>query len=275
MASNVSLVPFGKYKGQPVEALAQDSEYCEWLAGQDWFRTRYTAIHTLIVNNFAAPHETPEHNALQVLFTDTSWVTKFIQAYLGQAWWLNLLKRDIAEMHDVCSESIENMDRRIKIFASRPQAAWETEQTAQHRAEIERIQAKYQARHAWLTSGLVPSVGISHIQFEQKGADVEIFCNVGIQQKNCPDDVCFDVNGRWFRNPIASHLIIRVECKPVLGDDYPAVLRQMIAHGSEALLIGRGGYQGIGATYEQVKKIFSASRIKVVLLADIDGISTT
>jgi uncharacterized protein (DUF3820 family) len=32
MAPN--LVPFGKYKGQPVEVLAQDREYCDWLDAQ-------------------------------------------------------------------------------------------------------------------------------------------------------------------------------------------------------------------------------------------------
>ena len=28
------LVPVGKYKGQPVEVLAADKSYCDWLAGQ-------------------------------------------------------------------------------------------------------------------------------------------------------------------------------------------------------------------------------------------------
>ena len=28
------LIPFGKYKGQPVEVLAQDKGYVEWLTAQ-------------------------------------------------------------------------------------------------------------------------------------------------------------------------------------------------------------------------------------------------
>ena len=47
------IVPFGKYKGQPVEVLAQDRPYLDWLTAQDWFRQRYEGIYTLIVNNFA------------------------------------------------------------------------------------------------------------------------------------------------------------------------------------------------------------------------------
>lgn len=28
------VVPFGQYKGQPVEVMAADTDYCEWLAAQ-------------------------------------------------------------------------------------------------------------------------------------------------------------------------------------------------------------------------------------------------
>jgi hypothetical protein len=68
--SDDKIVTFGKYKGQPVEALAADRQYFEWLSGQAWFRERYQNIYTLIVNNFAEPNETPEHNRLQVRFLD-------------------------------------------------------------------------------------------------------------------------------------------------------------------------------------------------------------
>ena len=37
-AKRPNVIPFGKYKGRPVEALAQDREYSDWLTGQAWFR---------------------------------------------------------------------------------------------------------------------------------------------------------------------------------------------------------------------------------------------
>jgi hypothetical protein len=74
----MNVVPFGKYKGQPVEVLAQDRPYLEWLAAQDWFRERYAGIYTLIVNNFAEATETPDHNALQVLFLDDAFCTRVL-----------------------------------------------------------------------------------------------------------------------------------------------------------------------------------------------------
>jgi hypothetical protein len=73
------VVPFGTYKGQPVEALASDRQYCDWLAGQPWFRERFQNIYTVVVNNFAELSETPEHIALQALFLDDGFCERFIR----------------------------------------------------------------------------------------------------------------------------------------------------------------------------------------------------
>jgi hypothetical protein len=51
------VVPFGKYKGQPIEVLANDRGYLDWLTAQSWFRERYAGIYTLIINNFGEPSE--------------------------------------------------------------------------------------------------------------------------------------------------------------------------------------------------------------------------
>jgi hypothetical protein len=53
------IVPFGKYRGQPIEALAADRGYCDWLMSQTWFRERYGAFYTLIINNFSERNITP------------------------------------------------------------------------------------------------------------------------------------------------------------------------------------------------------------------------
>jgi len=39
--SDNAVVPFGKYKGQPVEVLASDRDYSEWLLAQGWIAHRY------------------------------------------------------------------------------------------------------------------------------------------------------------------------------------------------------------------------------------------
>ena len=75
---------------------------------------------------------------------------------------------------------------------------------------------------------------------------------------------------------------IFVEIKPCLGDDFPAVLRQ-IKSNSE-INIGRGHKRELegdkvliidkftaeGATLEQVKKVFSLSEIKLLTFEEIE-----
>jgi hypothetical protein len=73
----MNIVPFGKYKGQPVEVMQQDQQYIDWLTNQDWFRNRYPTINQVIINNFQEPSETPEHNKLQAKFTDSVFLDKF------------------------------------------------------------------------------------------------------------------------------------------------------------------------------------------------------
>jgi len=78
------VIPFGKYKGQPAEVLQNDPEYCNWLAAQPWFRDRYMTFYTLIVNNFAAGDDSPEHNRLQARFLDEEFLWKFAIAFTGR-----------------------------------------------------------------------------------------------------------------------------------------------------------------------------------------------
>jgi len=66
----IETIPFGKYKGQPVEVLQSDAQYLEWLRNQDWFISRYPQINQVIINNFGEPTDSPEHNALVARFTD-------------------------------------------------------------------------------------------------------------------------------------------------------------------------------------------------------------
>ena len=70
MAEQGELIPFGKYKGQPVEVLGADPDYAEWLQGQGWVRERYPQLFAVIINNLGEVADTPEHNAMQALFLD-------------------------------------------------------------------------------------------------------------------------------------------------------------------------------------------------------------
>jgi hypothetical protein len=67
------VVPFGKYKGQPVEVLAADHDYCEWLTAQPWFKARYLNVYNTVINYGTEPQDSPEHNQMQARFLDDEW----------------------------------------------------------------------------------------------------------------------------------------------------------------------------------------------------------
>jgi hypothetical protein len=46
------LVPFGQYKGEPVEALLTDEDYCMWLLRQTWFTRRYSNLANQITKHW-------------------------------------------------------------------------------------------------------------------------------------------------------------------------------------------------------------------------------
>ena len=57
---------------------------------------------------------------------------------------------------------------------------------------------------------------------------------------------------------------IKIEIKPTIGDDYPAMLRQMRRNKSHILFLKN--YKGQGATREQFIQIFKQAEISVVFL---------
>lgn len=78
----MNIVPFGKYKGQPVEVMAQDAQYLTWLQAQSWFIERYKRIHELLLANKIEPSETPEHNKMQAKFASDLFLDDFIEFVL-------------------------------------------------------------------------------------------------------------------------------------------------------------------------------------------------
>lgn len=77
------LVPFGKYKGQPITTLLNDTKYLEWCKQQEWFQ-KFPIVYNICVNQTITtdnhnPHsKTPEHNRLQNMFLERSFNIKLI-----------------------------------------------------------------------------------------------------------------------------------------------------------------------------------------------------
>lgn len=76
------LVPFGKYKGQPITILLNDTKYLEWCRQQEWFQ-KFPIVYNICVNQSIVTtnqnSKTPEHNKLQNLFLHHENVEKLLK----------------------------------------------------------------------------------------------------------------------------------------------------------------------------------------------------
>lgn len=75
----MTVVPFGKYRGQPVEVLLADRDYCNWAAGQPSLRERYPQIFQVILSNGGPLQDSPKHNEMQARFLDAGWCEALVK----------------------------------------------------------------------------------------------------------------------------------------------------------------------------------------------------
>lgn len=101
-----------------------------------------------------------------------------------------------------------------------------------------------------------PNLRVTNRQFENRGIDVSF---------------------TLYRSEPYFHELFGIEIKPSVGDDYPTVLRQMNAlfrpgsmtdFPNKILFLER--YTGVGASVDQLRAIFKASRITVVFRHEVD-----
>ena len=311
MDNSMRLVPFGKYKGQPVEVMQMDTGYCEWLSTQDWFRERYANVYQqVIINNFTEASETPEHNKLQMLFLDKEFCKKIesalpfdpcklfhnqildaVSAIRAQVKsdenYLEELERELKIKEHYSDEEIRKakleeldsvppftleylrVEKTLKYLTGYDESTHQ-EELARLRDRIEkakdRIQKLKDKHNAIIDQRNDKSkypYEVKTIEFESNGWDVF----VGLKYK-CEIDLKTEVSTSAY-----SCLENRyIEIKPCLGDDFPAVLRQMKANskkinGTRVLLIDE--FSAAGATLEQVKQTFLLSDIYLIKLSDI------
>lgn len=311
MDNSMRLVPFGKYKGQPVEVMQMDTGYCEWLSTQDWFRERYANVYQqVIINNFTEASETPEHNKLQMFFLDKEFYKKiesalpFDPSKLFHSQVLNAVsairaqvksdenyleelerelkikehysdeevrKSKLQELDSVPPYTLEylRIEKTIKYLVCYDESTHQ-EELARLRDRIEktkkRIQELKDKHNAIIDQRKDDSqypYEVKTIEFESNGWDVF----VGLKYR-CE----IDLKTEFSVSAQPQYEERYIEIKPCLGDDFPAVLRQMKANskkisGTRILLIDE--FSAAGATLEQVKQTFLLSDIYLIKLSDI------
>jgi len=244
-----ALVPFGKYKGQPIETLLSDQPYLDWLTSQDWFRQRYQNIYAIIINYPGKPAETPDHNRMQVKFLNRGYQLKLAVLLLGT----DLFKWNQSHFDQNIGVLLENAKRKhIKTHGA---SDYLTKRLKEPLSRLDRLEL--------LTVG-------SPV-FEDKGTDVSYQLSYGYGNFGISGDEEFCApeffKALW---KCSTSISLRIELKPTVGDDFPAVLRQLKADNSNVLVLQV--YSGTGASWDEFVRYFASQGIRVVLAAGIDAV---
>jgi hypothetical protein len=251
---NNNVVPFGKYRGMPVEVMQQDQSYFNWAYAQEDIRKRYPWLFGLQVIQVQEMQDTPEHNSYQVLFLD--------QDFIDDVWDIVFPGHRVAHAlgDRACRLHYATADLRKAISS------------AERDIDYERYGEHYAGKAA-----------AARLQLVELQKELAVITELDMWEALCPVrreelpavEAAFEVrgyrdnNGRLQNGGSADvqleclYRICRIEIKPSMGDDYPSVLRQMKASGCDVLYLGH--YAGSGATLAQVRRIFEASDIRILL----------
>jgi hypothetical protein len=246
-----ALVPFGKYKGQPVEQLLADQPYLEWLTSQDWFRQKYQNIYAVIINYPGKPTETPAHNQMQVKFLSREYQLKLAVFLLGTdlfKWNQSHFDQNIGALLDTaCREHAKQFGNAVSLIGKLKQAL--------------------------LRLDGLRLIRITSPVFEDRGTDVSYEISCGYGQFFDSQDNEFWYAPEFFRAlwKFSTDVSLRIELKPTVGDDFPAVLRQIKSDKSNVLVLR--AYTGTGASWDAFVEYFLSQGIRVVMETDIDAIT--
>lgn len=247
------IVPFGKYKGQTLdEVAARDPGYLQWLQGQPWAREKFQNL-IININNFGqVPEETPEHNRMQMRFLDEAYCRAVAK-----------ITKDGPE--DPFKWIMWEWQKAFK--AARRTGLWQHRYTKgdAYLKKCEKIiglrKAKNSIRQAIRSQHSPTSRAFETPVFEVAGFDVRFSMRESSEWAGYRD--------HWNDE----HFTFGVEIKPTIGDDFPAVLRQItrhnMGHNSHRVLLV-GDYTGVGATLDQIRRFFKNSGVYVVMASEVE-----
>jgi hypothetical protein len=279
------IIPFGKLKGQSVDVLAQDPKYAQWLMAQPWFQQQHPQIYTLIVNNYhIGPTETPEHNKMQVKYLNGEYCLKYaMMVSNGKLFTFNNehYNKSIAgiiaklkEERDVVSSN--NLGRFRKDPKNYPffdgAVITENDIIKDGEKQFNTIRDNIVARLTTINGHRLYQC--SQPKFEVKGVDVSFTVRYGYGHalRSAMRDLYrhSETIEKAFQSLQGCEYLIHpmIELKPTIGDDFPAVLREMKAHNTTTLVVGT--YRGVGATREEFVKYFKTENIQVIDESTID-----
>lgn len=281
MDSSIPIVPFGKYKGKLITELMNDTEYLEWCKKQEFFK-KYPIIYNICVNqtitNNKHDSKTPEHNKIQAMF-----LKKDIQINL-----LNFLFKidyikSMVQIANTKSDYLEYFDNYFdieKINFNDVKIKYEFETILNWdfmmKIELKNLN-KITLKKKYLKNNYEKNIKNIFSKIFNLSIDDYYFtwsCTLEDYSDIALDcDICF---------PDSKNINIYCEIKPLLGDDYPCVLRKMNAQikltmnnthydRQRKFILLIKDFSSSAITKNELIEIFKKSNISVIFLSEIES----
>ena len=292
---SLPVVTFGKYKGQPVTTLLADTKYLEWCKQQDFFKQHKT-VYNICVNQTIQsnqPSKTPEHNKLQNLFLKREFL-------LDIAKYLNKFDKTLSELEKLyCTEEYKKYfgDQRFDMNLCLKDIRFTQKFEAEFNWDVILYNNSSWSNYIYVNEIFVPDVkyydsftgkkersdrsneATTHVEelIERDLPYLHKICS-----KRCDKNVGEDEKYKVYLSVYFGLSTLYIEIKPLLGDDYPNVLRKMTTQikltksqspgmfrGEWILLIGE--YSSTVTTKKELVQIFGLSDIRVMFVGDISN----
>lgn len=241
-----AIVPFGKYKGRSVDVLAADQDYCNWLAAQPWFREKFANIYKLVVVNQGEPAETPEHNALQALLLDkgiqVACVSQFFDVVDDQRASVKYQIESITSKIDSINREIERLHRDLEyctvdskmrrafggVSYTHDKVMGGKSVTDQEMVEYNKARKRFEKEAKSEKLKVLNDIDSAKLRANALMTDIsELENSKWSAIERCKLGVVFESMGFDAVITYGTSDRVGVEVKVSIGDDYPAVIRQV------------------------------------------------
>ena len=219
MAQTLPIVPFGKYKGEPITSLLNDTKYLEWCKDQAWFQ-KFPIVYNICVNQALTTtnegSKTPEHNKLQNLFLDKERQLKLLYHLIPSIKnTYNLLDKsyDLPEFKEHYKGSFAGSDIQIRIEFEY-NFNWDLALFASNYKSIYPIYCNQVNDYDFSLSEKESKELYKKINMKKISDEFNKIAFVSVDKHFC--SIEFNMKRQ-----------IMCEIKPLVGDDYPNILRKM------------------------------------------------
>lgn len=283
-------VPFGKYKDQPVAVMMGDQQYVNWCLMQSWFGEKYATLAAVLQGRNTLEQDacTPEHNSLQMLFLRPEYQNALRKVLYPDS--------EPGKFEAHATHFIKEVERDEKALASFKEKGQFYDARNRTEADFKRwLDESKQNLEALKPCCHQPAVTAKfdfQLEFEENNWDIAIKSITRKDICECGEPIVQFSNyyGEQRTVLVISEDNPRIELKPSISEDYPAILRKVKSR-MGFLTDGYNYQQGriakvdlsrkivitreitaTTATAEEIKQMFKMSGVELILLSEIEAL---